>query len=257
MPRRSTWRFFIRAPWPLLFGASGIGYALVTVGIGDDSTMAAICRGSGALDSAVVWFDPAGRTFDSAYGSLLAGWALMLLAMMPPLLASPLMHVWRSSMRRNRLSVVAEFVLGYWAAWTAAAPVLIGGAAALRVVAPATAFSLVLLVALVWSSSPWQRAAFNRGHRQRRISLFGLAAHRDAFAFGARHGAWCVATCWAWMMLPLVSGPYHVPVMVLVGVVMLAERLTMPRQSGWRLPVGTQWLANELPAMSAAERVRR
>jgi len=105
----------------------------------------------------------------------------MLLAMMPPLLAMPLMHVCWSSLPRRRVRALAYFALGYGFVWLAAGPILIALAVLLRLVTGGTtpAFASALLIAMVWRASPWQRAALNHGHRLRRIGLFGWAADRE------------------------------------------------------------------------------
>ena len=48
----------------------------------------------------------------------------MLLAMMPPLVAPPLLHVWHRSLPRRRLRAVALFVLGYACVWLTAGALL-------------------------------------------------------------------------------------------------------------------------------------
>jgi predicted metal-binding membrane protein len=160
----------------------------------------------------------------------------MLLAMMPPLLVAPLLHVWRSSLPRRRVRALAHFISAYGAVWMAAGPILIGLALLLQLIAGDAAFAAALLLATVWSASPWQRAALNRGHRLRRIGLFGWAADCECLSFGATHAAWCVASCWPFMLVPLVAGRWHVAAMMCAGAVMLAERLAAPDRPRWRLP---------------------
>lgn len=167
---------------------------------------------------------------------LAEGWAAMLLAMMPLLLAPPVMHVWRSSLRRRRWLAVAEFALGYSAVWLATGPAIVATVLLLQVVAGPAAPVLAFAAALAWSASPWRRLASNRAHRLAAIRPFGLAATRSCVGFGVRHGGWCVATCWAWMSAPLTAGHWHLSAMVLAGATMLSERLTPPGRPRWRLP---------------------
>jgi predicted metal-binding membrane protein len=93
------------------------------------------------------------------------------------------------------------------------------------------------MAALLWSASPWQRAALNRGHRLARISLFGWAAARDCVRFGVVHGGWCVASCWPWMLAAMVAKDWHLPFMVAAGAIMLGERLAQPNRPRWHWPV--------------------
>lgn len=239
MVRVQALRSFTRAPWPTLFALAGCGLILSVQSSGN-ATLPAFC-GAGApwLQVASSWSDALhlALAFNPPAG-LLADWALMLLAMMPPLLAMPLMHVCWSSLPRRRVRALACFALGYAFVWLAAGPVLIALAVLLRLIAGGTtpAFVIALLIATVWSASPWQRDALNHGHRMRRIGLFGLAADRECLTFGLIHAAWCVASCWAWMLVPLAAGPWHIAAMILAGAAMLSERLAIPDRPRWRLP---------------------
>jgi predicted metal-binding membrane protein len=239
MPRALVLRNFARAPWPLLFASAGFGLILSAHGAGQ-ATLPAFCgAGTAWLLLASGWPDgPELALALNPPAPLLAEWALMLLAMMPPLLAAPLMHVWRSSLPRRRLRALALFVLGYGSVWMAAGPILMGLALLLQLVAAEGAIALAgaLLLATVWSASPWQRAALNRSHRLSRIGLFGWAADRDCLTFGVIHAVWCIASCWVWMMVPLTGGRWHIPAMVFAGTVMLVERLALPDWPRWHVP---------------------
>lgn len=228
---------FARPPWPWLFAAAGCGL-LLSAGHSGHAQPPVFCgSGPAQLIFAAGWteglrialeFNPPGR--------LMMDWAIMLLAMMPPLLAVPIMHVWRSSLPRRRGRAIGHFVLGYGAVWMAAGLPLTILALLLQLIAGPAAFAVLLALAVIWSASPWQRIALNRGHRLRRIGLFGRAADRDCLAFGAVHGGWCIASCWLWMMVPLAAGPWHLAAMVAAGAAMLGERLAPPGAPRWRLP---------------------
>ncbi|OLF54730.1 DUF2182 domain-containing protein [Pseudomonas chlororaphis] len=227
---------FTRAPWPLLFATAGLGLALCLYTAGH-SSLPAFCGAVEGLSLLTRW--PTALEAELALNPAqhrLADWALMLLAMMPPLLAMPLMHVWQSSLPRRRIRAALVFLLGYTALWLAAGPLLMVLALLLQLSVAEAALAAALLVALLWSASPWQRAALNRGHRLRRIGLFGWAADRDCLAFGAAHGAWCVASCWAWMLVPLLGGTWHLVLMPVAGAVMLIERLAPGDRPRWHWP---------------------
>jgi len=64
--------------------------------------------------------------------------------------------------------------------------------------------------------------------------------------FGVVHGVWCVGSCWALMLLPLLIGPHgpakaghymplHVAAMLLVSLWIAAERLDRPMPRAWRV----------------------
>jgi len=240
MPRAATLRSLARPPWWALFAMAGCGLVLSAYGAAT-AAMPAFCSsvansqlsvsgGSDVLLLAVA-LNPPGR--------IMGGWAAMLLAMMPPLLAAPLMHVWRSSLPRRRAWAVALFLLGYGMVWMAVGPLLIALAIALRVVGGGSSwvFAATILVALLWSACPWQRAALNRSHRLARISLFGWVAVQDCVLFGVIHALWCVASCWPWMLAAASAADWHLAFMVAAGAIMFGERLAPPAPPRWRWPV--------------------
>lgn len=129
------------------------------------------------------------------------------------------------------------FLLGYSTLWMAAGLLLSAIALLLSLVFPDSALGLSVLLAVLWSASPWHRAALNRGHRLQRIGLFGWKADRDCLGFGLSHGVWCIGACWAWMLVPLLVHHGHIPVMLLAGAIMLAERLAAGDRPSWRVPL--------------------
>ena len=226
-----------RPPWPPLLACAALGLAACVAQMGT-SAAAPFCGDAAARLRFAL--DPVealdNMTRLNPPGRLAGAWAAMVLAMMPLLLAPPVMHVSRSSLRRRRPRAVAEFALGYGAAWMVAGPPLIAGALLLTLAAGPAAPLAAAGVALAWSASPWHRAAANRAHRLSAIPPFGPAATRGCFGYGLRHGGWCVATCWAWMAAPLAAGHQHLPAMAVAAAAMLAERLTPPGRPRWRAP---------------------
>jgi predicted metal-binding membrane protein len=184
----------------------------------------------------------------SSPGALLLAWLLMLVAMMPPLLAQPVVHVWHSSLAARRPRALALFALGYASVWMAMAGVLIPGAIALRLAASDKAAVLALALALAWSCSPTAQAARNRCHRVYRLAPFGLAADRDCFGHGWRTGLVCAAACWPWMLVPMTVDGLHLGVMPAVTLILLAERIAPPRPPRWRWPPAFEILGRLLPA---------
>jgi len=239
MPQAQLLRIFARPPLPLLFALAGAGL-IISAYSAWDATLPAFCgAGSARLLLSFGWPDALRLALAlNPPARLLTEWASMLLAMMPPLLAVPLMHVWRSSQPRRRVRAITCFVLGYGCVWLTVGPVLIGLALLLQFVAGqgAVAFAGAVLLASLWSASPWQRIALNRGHRLSRIGLFGWAADRECLTFGAVHAVWCVASCWPWMLVPLAAASWHIPAMLVTGAIMLLERLGPPGWPRWRWP---------------------
>ena len=165
-------------------------------------------------------------------------WLAMLVAMMTPLIALPLSHVRNSSLAARRSRAAAGFLLGYFGCWFLAGVPLFAAALALRLMAGSAAVALAaaVVLSLLWSASPLPQAARNRAHRLRRIGLFGLAADRDCFAFGATVGCWCVASCWAWMLVPLFVTYGHSFAMLAISAIVFGERLRGPGPVRWRVP---------------------
>jgi hypothetical protein len=75
----------------------------------------------------------------------------------------------------------------------------------------------------------------NRCHNHRPLAAFGIAAARDALFMGLSHGRWCVGSCWAVMLLPLLLPDAHVAAMAAVTLLMFCERMDPPATPAWRL----------------------
>jgi len=198
-------------------------------------TLPALCAAGAA------WAGSLGDTLRLALAfnspARLAGeWALMVAAMMAPLMAAPLRHVGDRSFARRRPRAMLLFSLGYAAVWMSAGVILAAAALAARIAAPAplACAGLVLAAALLWQVSPAKQWCLNRCHGRPAIAAFGAAADRDAVRFGLAHGAACVGTCWALMLLPLAVGAGHLATMAAVALFVFGERLDHPAPLAWR-----------------------
>jgi predicted metal-binding membrane protein len=172
--------------------------------------------------------------------SLAAGWVLMLVAMMSPVLIPPVRHIRLRSFMHRRARASVLFAASYAAIWMAAGVMLLALGMGARLVAPASSVpvAVVAIVALLWQFSPVKQRCLNRCHSHPGLAAFGLAADLDAVRFGLAHGVWCVGSCWALMLLPLVVSRGHVAVMAAVALWLAAERLErpMPPRWAWRGP---------------------
>lgn len=164
-------------------------------------------------------------------------WALMLLAMMTPLLIAPLRHVSARSLPRRRLRALVLLVLAAAVVWLAAAPLLLAAARLLELTA--VPFVAGLVVVAVWQQAPVKQRCLNRHHAHPPLAAFGLRADRDVLRYGARHAFWCLGSCWALMVLPLLAGPGHLAAMAVASLWMWAELFDRPRVPAWdlRIPV--------------------
>jgi predicted metal-binding membrane protein len=170
--------------------------------------------------------------------SLAAGWALMLSAMMVPTLIAPVRHLRDRSFARRRLRAVVLFAAAYAAIWMAAGMMLLEIVLVLRLAAPeAMLLASAAVVASVWQCSPAKQWCLNRCHARPALAAFGSAADVDALRFGVMQGVWCVGSCWALMLLPLIVMDWHVAAMAAVALVLCGERLDTPAPPRWRVRV--------------------
>jgi predicted metal-binding membrane protein len=196
-----------------------------------------LCAAAGLTPRLLLATLAAGLRLNSS-GALAGSWGVMLLAMMAPLLARPVDHVWAGSSRRRRGRAASLFALGYFALWLAFGAVELAVAAVAHTVAQSldvAPFLLAAAAAFLWQASPWKQHCLNRCHSMAPLAPLGIRADADALLFGARHAAWCVGSCWAIMVLPLAAGGWHLPVMAAAAGLALAERLDKPRPCRWAL----------------------
>jgi predicted metal-binding membrane protein len=168
--------------------------------------------------------------------SLAAGWALMLAAMMLPLLMAPVRHIRDRSFARRRFRAGLLFVMMYAAIWMAAGLVLLELSLFLRLLVPESTVlvAAAVAVALVWQISPLKQRCLNRCHAQPALAAFGSAADVDVLRYGLTHGIWCAGSCWLLMLLPLLVADGHLAVMAGVALWIFAERLDAPARPRWR-----------------------
>jgi predicted metal-binding membrane protein len=187
---------------------------------------------------------PASHASTGNVAELLIGWALMLTAMMTPLLIPALRHVRARSLRSRRWRAVSLVMVAHAAVWTVGGIVLLAVASLLRSVTgqPGLAVLLGLDAALAWQLSPLKQHCLNRHCAHPPISSFGSAADRDALRFGGTHAAWCLGSCWALMLVSLLAPAWHVAVMLAVSVWMWVEPLDRPERPTWRVRLPLRFL---------------
>ena len=168
--------------------------------------------------------------------SLAAGWALMLAAMMLPVVISPLDYIRLRSFANRRVRSSALFLAGYFAIWMAAGGVLLAIEIAVKLLAPQSYLlaAVAVLIAFVWQVSPIKQRCLNRCCAYPVLSAFGGAADFDALRFGITNGAWCAGSCWALMLVPMLLPQGHLLGMAIVALLIFSERLEEPGPLCWR-----------------------
>jgi predicted metal-binding membrane protein len=217
---------------PILIAAAGL---LVTFADGGHAALPAFCGdlAIGGLDRSLpllsVYIAPE---------RLFVAWLAMIAAMMTPLIAIPLAHVRQSSLTSRRWRAASAFMTGYFGCWLLAGPLMLALSVLVQLSTGSAEAGLgaSLLAALLWSASPFSKAAQNRAHRLRRIRLFGLAADYDSVSFGAKHGFWCLCSCWPWMLVMLTVQHGHAAAMILITAGILIERARGGGRPCWRWP---------------------
>lgn len=167
---------------------------------------------------------------------LAAGWGLMLVAMMSPVLIQPILHIHVRTFTHRRARSTALFVTGYGAIWMVLGSLLIGIELAVMLLAPQSYLPAtgLLLLTLAWQFSPTKQRCLNRCHAHSELAAFGAAADFDALRFGLTHGTWCAGSCWGLMLFPMLLPRGHIVAMAFVAILIFSERLEQPRPPRWR-----------------------
>jgi predicted metal-binding membrane protein len=192
----------------------------------------------GAAAWAVLVLDPAGTTHRSAHGAptpLLAEAALMFAAMMVPLIGAPARYVCDRSFAPRRPRAVALFTAGYAVPWMAAAALLLVAGRWIVAAESAAVLPGALVAIGVWQCSPWKQHLLNRCHAHPELAAFGARADLGVLRFGFTHALWCIGSCSALMVLPLLFTRGHLAVMAGVTLWIAGERLDKPMPPRWSL----------------------
>jgi predicted metal-binding membrane protein len=169
--------------------------------------------------------------------SQLTGWGFMVIAMMLPKLIIPIQHIYATSLRRLRLPLAMLFILGYLVVWVAIGPVIILLSLWMQILTRDSFIPLIVavIIAIVWQFSPLKQRCLNEGHSHWILPSFGWRPYRDALLFGIVHGAWCVGSGWAIMLLPMLFLNGHNLMMLAATYIMLSEHLEHPQRPRWHV----------------------
>ncbi|WP_128414617.1 DUF2182 domain-containing protein [Chryseobacterium sp. Leaf201] len=168
---------------------------------------------------------------------MMAGWILMVFAMMLPKLIVPLQIISEHTFKHMRFLVSICFITGYALIW-----ILIGFLINIFILLvnanmPNSYIPAIVLglIALIWQFSPVKQKCLNKGHSHPVLAAWGIKAYTDAFSFGLVHGLWCVGAGWALMLFPMLLPEGHHIAMLVVTFIMLSEHMEHPRLPRWRI----------------------
>jgi predicted metal-binding membrane protein len=130
-------------------------------------------------------------------------WVAMSAAMMLPGALLAVDHVAAASGSSQRPAISA-FVIVYLAVWAMFGLVVLGAVGVLGL-PESIALAAALTVAAAWQLSPFKRRALREVHGSVRLPGSGWPAIRGAAGFGLRHGAACLRSCWALMLVMAVA----------------------------------------------------
>jgi predicted metal-binding membrane protein len=185
---------------------------------------------------------------------VIAGWVLMLAAMMLPT-TLPLLDIFRrlTARRPDRRSLMALIIIGYLAVWAA-----FGFAAHLAGLAVFAGVrqsdwliangwvigAAILAIAGVYQFSALKYRCLDKCRTPLGFVIEhwrGVRERSRAFLLGVSHGAFCVGCCWALMLIMFVVGSANIGWMLALGAAMATEK-NLP--SGRRLaaPLGATLL---------------
>lgn len=238
-------------------GGHGAGHGWGANGVGPVGARHPGMHGHGAVAGPA-----AGHAATSVW---LAGWAIMIVAMMlPP--ALPFLQTMARLVARRRdgrrllLATAAAFVLAWVLAGLAllAAGALLGpllGGVDAIAARPWAVAGAAALLAGAYQFTPMKRACLAACRSPISMVLTnwrGDAPWRAATGIGLRYGAVCVGCCWALMLLSIVVGTLALPIMVVTALLMAAERMLpwvrplVALQAGFAGAVGLLLIAGSL-----------
>ena len=207
----------------------GVSLAVVTVAAWVAFLAQAASPSSMAMDTMSTGPDLAGSA------GFIVAWVVMMAAMMLPS-AAPLVLLYRAAGAGGRAANTVPLVAGYLLAWAGFGALVYAAQQALGAVvltSPALgdarpyAVAAILAVAGVYQFTPLKQACL----RQCRAPLDFLMQHwRGPGAFGAlrlgvEHGAYCIGCCWGLMAVLVVAGAMSLIWVVLIALIVFAEKL--------------------------------
>jgi predicted metal-binding membrane protein len=150
--------------------------------------------------------------------------AVMVAAMMLPLVLANVRHVALSSLWRRRHRAMAAFLVGYLCCWAVAQTVIQGTLGFLTPLLGWTSVAgLATVTAVLWGVSPGRKRRLRRCGLTVPLAPRGWRADTDCTRYGVITGLSCVTTCWA-LMAAVAAFSHSVLVMGVVLGVQVSDR---------------------------------
>jgi predicted metal-binding membrane protein len=167
----------------------------------------------------------------------LAGWLLMLVAMMLPSTLSLVgLFIGVVAYRRDRRGILASLIGGYLVVWLGAGLVALAADTALHGLSrhvgwieshPWAVAAAVVALAGAYQFSPVKERCLEKCRSPRLLIFAAWRGQRplaEAFTLGVRHGRYCVGCCWALTLVMFALGLGSLGWMLLLGAVMAIEK---------------------------------
>jgi predicted metal-binding membrane protein len=217
--------------------AGGLFLASAAFTLSAARSMSGGMRMPGGWEMSMMWMAMPGQSTIAAGGIFLLMWLAMMIAMMLPS-SWPMLEVYRkvAGSRGAHPALATTLVgVGYFAVWLAFGALVFGAGfaastAAMRSVAFSRAMPLVagagLIFAGAYQLSPWKQACLSHC-RSPLMFLAHVFRPRltGALRVGVTHGLYCTGCCWALMLMQTILGVMSLSVMILVAVLIGAEKL--------------------------------
>lgn len=210
----------------------------------------------GGWTMGMTWMQMSGQGRLDAAGMFAIMWLTMMVAMMLPSALPMLLLCRRLAIHRGETSpdtLVWLMAAAYFGVWTVfgivayIAGAMLGEAAmrseSISRAIPATA-GAALVVAGIYQLTPWKAACLRHCRNPLALASHHLERRgwRGVGALGAHHGLFCIACCWALMVMQLVLGVMNLGVMIAVATVIALEKLT-PRGAALARTAGVAAIA--------------
>ncbi|MFK7784261.1 MAG: DUF2182 domain-containing protein [Crocinitomicaceae bacterium] len=197
--------------------------------------------GNGILKSPDLW-----TILTDVISNGMLPWAVMVIAMMFPLLQRAIRHTGFSIQRKDRESGILAFLIGYSLVWIVIGVAYLSFVPITNYLLGSTSTSVCLVLAatlfiiagyLSWL--PSRKIIMMQCEQTRPIRIQGWNLYKDCLAYGMSIGKACARMCWI-PMAALMLAHHSIWLMIYVSLVILIERYYVSHDSKF---IGYSWFA--------------